>query len=204
MEEFLSVLTGFLVPALVVLSIIMRIVNNAKKVADRKSSEERPVETGPSRTAYRPPSATYRTPSAPVRPVPSMTGSAAPPRRTEVAPRLSGSLDGGSLDAGSLEGGTYSVGSLEGGTLSVGSLEGSSMESRALDYGSLGGATDVRRQMGVRAGVEHRLAAVQDSTYRIQERGSGLPLFRPSRGTLVQGVLYAEILGRPGGRRASR
>jgi len=61
--------------------------------------------------------------------------------------------------------------------------------------------------MGMEHGPEKRLdmrleAGRIDETLRATKRARHA--FAPSRSTLVQGILYAEILGRPGGRRARR
>ena len=84
-------------------------------------------------------------------------------------------------------------------------LQRNSLEGAETRWGSLGGipaGTGVEH--GLTQRIKMRMKADPIAEAPRARRTSARPVFAPSRSTLVQGILYAEILGRPGGRRARR
>lgn len=171
MEELVGVLSGVLIPILVLAGVVIRAVGavkNANSNAQKPPSDAQPVQP------------TFRVRPAPERTtaVPTLSGSAEPPRTAPAAPSLR--LRMNIKDAPG-----------EGSPLRHGSLESMGLMSAS----------------GTEHGLEHRIETRMGNAPILAQPSPGRhtkSLFAPSRNTLVQGILYAEILGRPGGRRARR
>jgi hypothetical protein len=180
MGELISVLSGVLVPILVLAGVVIRAVNAVQKAAP-------PAQKPPS--ASQPVQPVFHTRPAPARTstVPTLSGSAEPPPTAPAAPKAQQRTVSGNIPG-------------EGSPLQRNSLEGA--ETR---WGSLGGipaGTGVEH--GLTQRIKMRMKADPIAEAPRARRTSARPVFAPSRSTLVQGILYAEILGRPGGRRARR